>query len=48
MVRPSAFLHRGYLAPRLARRVSDGSNGLFGIYPELILYLLQLEEVNAA
>jgi asparagine synthase (glutamine-hydrolysing) len=44
---PSALIRRKYLAPRLVRRVWDGSNGLRSYNPELILYLFQLERAAA-
>jgi hypothetical protein len=42
----SLFMHRGFLARRLTQRAFDGDVVQFGrIYPELILYLHQLEMV---
>jgi asparagine synthase (glutamine-hydrolysing) len=47
-VRRSAFLRRGYLVPRLAHRIWDGTDGVRHYFPRVILYLTQLEAVSAA
>lgn len=47
--RPSMFMRRDYLVPRLAKRLWDGrtwvKGGYYGTYHQLILYLLQLERI---
>ncbi len=47
--RASMFMRRDYLVPRLAKRLWDGrtwvNGGYYGTYPQLILYLLQLERI---
>jgi hypothetical protein len=46
-VKKSVFLRRGYLVPRLAKRIWDGSDGVRQYFPRVILYLHQLEAVCA-
>jgi hypothetical protein len=46
-VKKSAFLRRGYLVPRLAKRGWDGTDGVRQYLPRVILYLHQLEAVCA-
>lgn len=48
VVRKSAFLRRGYLVPRLARRVWDGRDGVRHYFPRVVLHLLQLEAISTA
>ncbi|MDQ7844471.1 MAG: asparagine synthetase B family protein [Armatimonadota bacterium] len=45
-MRKSAFVHRGYLAPRLARRLWEGTDGVRQYFPRTVLHLLQLEAVS--
>jgi hypothetical protein len=45
--RPSAFIRRGYLLPRLAKHLWNGTNGYRRYPPYLILHLLQLGRITA-